>query len=421
MKNRAFLKDKSAIFIGETLMLDICLDIALKKFKQISVISDDKTILKKHKKKFNFIKVDDLHNMSFDYLFSVFNEKVITREILKNIKILALNFHDGPLPKYAGLYSSTWAILNEEKIHGVCWHKIEESLDTGAIYQSVKFKINSYDKALNIDLKGVFMGIKLFRKLLTKLNNNENKGKKQNLTKRTYYGKKDFCKINNNGFLNFYKGSFENLKLFRALDFSAKKKNYISQPKILTNKGPLLINSLYIEKYILHKQYKAGTILNFKNNSISATCKDAILNCGIIYTKNKNFSKKFLPKLTKNICKKFRSFGLDINYKHKSNIINKKLIKYYNSKNYENKLFEIFEIVKKIFGRKINLPTNDKKKITFLENLGPGAHRSWDSLEHIKFLFSIEKRFKIKVNENNSDNFNNVGFVARYLIKTRSS
>ena len=83
MLNRAFLKNKSAVFIGSTLMLDNCLKIASNKFRKISVISDDKIIYKKYKKKFRFIKIDDLYNMSFDYLFSVLNEKIIPKKILE--------------------------------------------------------------------------------------------------------------------------------------------------------------------------------------------------------------------------------------------------------------------------------------------------------------------------------------------------
>ena len=55
---------------------------------------------------------------------------------------MAVNFHDGPLPKYAGLYSSSWALIKNEKQHGCCWHKIENKIDAGEILESIKFKIN---------------------------------------------------------------------------------------------------------------------------------------------------------------------------------------------------------------------------------------------------------------------------------------
>ncbi len=220
MKNKLFLKNKSAVFIGGTLMLDNCLKIASKKFKKISIISNDKKILKKYKKKFHIMKIKDLQNLSFDYLFSILNEKIIPKEILKNIKILGINFHDGPLPKYAGLYSSSWAIINKEREHGVCWHKIEKSVDTGDIITERKFSIKNFDTAYNIDIQGVLLGIKLFKKIIQQLNNDKIKFKKQNLGLRSYYGAKHL-----KTFYKKYKSFDKNSNIIRAFKLSAEKKN----------------------------------------------------------------------------------------------------------------------------------------------------------------------------------------------------
>ena len=57
------------------------------------------------------------------------------------MKQTCFNFHDGPLPRYAGLFSSSWAIVNNEKTHGVTWHKITKKIDAGDIVASKKFKI----------------------------------------------------------------------------------------------------------------------------------------------------------------------------------------------------------------------------------------------------------------------------------------
>jgi len=53
----------------------------------------------------------------------------------------AINFHDGPLPRYAGLHATTWAILNQETSHGVTWHEMREIVDTGAILQQRVFAL----------------------------------------------------------------------------------------------------------------------------------------------------------------------------------------------------------------------------------------------------------------------------------------
>ena len=41
----------------------------------------------------------------------------------------AVNFHDGPLPAYAGLNAPVWAILNREATHGITWHLIEGGIE----------------------------------------------------------------------------------------------------------------------------------------------------------------------------------------------------------------------------------------------------------------------------------------------------
>ena len=117
--------------------------------------------------------------------------------VLKNISYNSINFHDGPLPKYAGLYSSTWSISKDEKKHGMCWHEIESTIDTGTIYEISKFKIDEHISAYDIDFISSFLGIKLFRNLLDRLQNNNLKGHKQNLKLRTYYGREHFKKIPN--------------------------------------------------------------------------------------------------------------------------------------------------------------------------------------------------------------------------------
>ena len=257
--------------------------------------------------------------------------------IMLSIKILGINFHDGPLPKYAGLYSSSWAIINKEKKHGVCWHKIEKGVDTGNIIGERKFSINSFNTAYDIDVKGVLLGIKLFNKIIKQLNNDKIKFKKQNLSLRSYYGAKHLKK--------FY-------KKYKSFD---KNSNIIRAFKLSTEKEKQLIKILKIK------------------------------------TLNTNFTKD-----------------------NQNNFE-----KHYNSKQYKKKLFKVFGIVKKVFKNKVNLPLNKRKKFSYIENLGLGNHSVWDSLEHIKFLINVEKEFKIKINETNGSNFNNVGSIARYLIKTQ--
>ena len=58
---------------------------------------------------------DDLFSLMekqpFDYLFSINNGYIIPNEILTLPDKYAINYHDAPLPKYAGMYGTSWAII----------------------------------------------------------------------------------------------------------------------------------------------------------------------------------------------------------------------------------------------------------------------------------------------------------------------
>ena len=177
------------ILIGTSIMLQKCIEISIKNFKKIFVVTSDKIIKKKFKKKVKFIKLYQIEKTNSDYLFSILNDKIISAKQLRSLKKNSFNFHDGPLPKYAGLFSSSWAIFNKEVKHGVCWHKIKKSIDTGGIFVEKKFAIKNKDTAYDIDIKGLTIGINLYKDLIKKIKNNNLKYTNQNLKNRTYFGK----------------------------------------------------------------------------------------------------------------------------------------------------------------------------------------------------------------------------------------
>lgn len=60
------------------------------------------------------------------YLFRIVNPYLIPEPFLKKKGlILALNYHDNLLPKYAGVNNATWATVDEKKEQRITGHKIE--------------------------------------------------------------------------------------------------------------------------------------------------------------------------------------------------------------------------------------------------------------------------------------------------------
>jgi UDP-4-amino-4-deoxy-L-arabinose formyltransferase/UDP-glucuronic acid dehydrogenase (UDP-4-keto-hexauronic acid decarboxylating) len=99
-------------------------------------------------------------------LLNVHSLYVIHHDVLALPRLGAYNLHPGPLPRYAGLNSVSWAIYRGEKEHGVTIHKMEADIDTGAMVFQELFPIADDDTALTLSFKCTRRGVTLMLKLL---------------------------------------------------------------------------------------------------------------------------------------------------------------------------------------------------------------------------------------------------------------
>ncbi len=277
--------------MGDTPLLYSCLLYSLKIFKKVFVITKNKKILNLIPNKINKLSgLDDKRLKGINYFFSLMNEEIIPSRIYDSKKMQIINFHDGPLPKYAGLYSSTWAIINSEKNHGVTWHKVNDIIDGGDILLKKKFQISKNDTAESIDLKSNFNGFILFKDLIKKIISNNLEGEKQNFKKRTYFGLKDRYKIPNYGFINYNDSINKILRIARSLKMSPNKKNKLCKLKILTSMGVMEIQEINLLKNKNFKVYKPNQIIICNNKGFYLKIKNNILHFKL---KNKKIIKKF--------------------------------------------------------------------------------------------------------------------------------
>ena len=241
--------NKKIILIGESPMLLNCILFSNFYFKNIIVVSKDIKIIKKIPKKIKiFSSLKKVEIEEYDFLFSIMSKIIIDKKILKK-KIVCLNFHDAYLPNYAGVYTSTWSILNNEKNHGVTWHKITDKIDQGNFLLRKKFKIKKNDTSLDIDYNSITIGYYLFKKIIFKIIKNEKfKYFKQNLNKFRYYGYKDREKIPNYGFIDLNEKIEKIFNLYRALNFSKQKSKVFCKLKLFTNKGVIIVKKIEIIK-----------------------------------------------------------------------------------------------------------------------------------------------------------------------------
>lgn len=161
---------------------------------------------------------------SVDYLFSIVNGKILSKEDLKIARCAAINYHDSLLPKYAGVHATTWSILNGETIHGITWHLINEGIDEGDIVYQGQFPIAANETALTLNLRCFEEAVKGFADLIGKIETATLTTQKQRNDNRSYFGLNHV--LPNMGLINWKTADAHSILSFnRALNFGNYSNN----------------------------------------------------------------------------------------------------------------------------------------------------------------------------------------------------
>jgi natural product biosynthesis luciferase-like monooxygenase protein len=176
----------------------------------------------------------------FDWLFSIANLAVIPDAVVKLAARGAINFHDGPLPRYAGLNAPVWAILNREPTHGVSWHLIEGGIDEGDILESRSFPLSSEDTALTLNTRCYAAAIETFGVLVASIEMGGPERTPQDLAQRTWFARA--ARPRAAARLDFRRDAEDLVALVRALDHGAYW-NPLACPKIEAAGRVLLVGA----------------------------------------------------------------------------------------------------------------------------------------------------------------------------------
>jgi natural product biosynthesis luciferase-like monooxygenase protein len=175
----------------------------------------------------------------FDYLFSVANLHVLPAELIARARKLAINFHDAPLPRYAGLNATSWALMAQEKEHGVTWHEMTAAVDAGRIVRQARFPISPDETAFSLNTKCYEAGLATFKSIVQDIGHRD-----LALTDQT--GHRNYVKRDHRpdalATLDFSRPATELAALVRALDFGPYP-NPLARPKIFLGNSVLLAAS----------------------------------------------------------------------------------------------------------------------------------------------------------------------------------
>ena len=141
--------------------------------------------------------LEDVYSIENLLFLSLEFDRIVSPNKFNSNKLF--NIHFSLLPKYKGMFTSIMPILNNEKITGVTFHKIDKGIDTGDIIAQKEFEIDLMDNARDVYHKYIRNGILLVKQCLEKLLKNEFiESKPQNLRESSYFSKNtiDFNNIN---------------------------------------------------------------------------------------------------------------------------------------------------------------------------------------------------------------------------------
>jgi natural product biosynthesis luciferase-like monooxygenase protein len=186
----------SALILGEGPLVIPCAEALLGHLYSILAIVSSNDVIQDWAQQQNIpwvARQDDVlsavDGQPVDYLFSIANLSLVPARILALPRLGAINFHDGPLPRYAGLHATTWAILNQETSHGVTWHEMNETVDAGAVLNQSVFALAPDDTAFTLNRKCFMAGIDSFEELVRALGDGALRARPQDLSQRTYFAK----------------------------------------------------------------------------------------------------------------------------------------------------------------------------------------------------------------------------------------
>ncbi len=267
MNKKMHMSQSSCLLIGEDHFIVECAEILLiNNYNIIGIISPAKNIeLWASKNSIPLYKSLDEISMAetIDYLFSIVNSKIIPEKFLKKIRKLAINYHHGPLPKYGGINAPSWAIINNEKQHGISWHIISGEVDQGDILKQFFFDLDEKETTLSLNLKCYQHALNAFKELISDLHLELISPISQSFSQRTYYGLCD--KPKGNGWVDWHNSGEEIEKYYRAFHFGIHD-NSLSTLKFNIRNNYYIINELRLSNNASREN--PGTILNLTDEHI---------------------------------------------------------------------------------------------------------------------------------------------------------
>ena len=269
------------VFIGTGRLLIACAEHWLSTGKAIHGIVSDCPDVRgwAGQRGFDLITPEDdlkpfLARAPFDYLFSIINHAIIADDILSLPRRRAVNYHDSPLPNYAGFNATAWAILDAQPTHAVTWHEMSAEVDAGDILVQTSFEIASDETAFSLGVKCSEQALESFHTLLVELDKEVATGATMPVTRpgpvENFHLRSDRPGL---GLVDFTQTTAEIMRLMHGLDLGTDD-NWMCRAKLQVGKA-LVIPA--VAQSVSGPGSQPGTVLSLDAQSIRVASADGIV------------------------------------------------------------------------------------------------------------------------------------------------
>jgi natural product biosynthesis luciferase-like monooxygenase protein len=162
-------------FIGDESLAAQCAEIARQHGLPVVVMATANAQVQEYAEDAGIACIDSAGDLAaslaehdFDVLLSVANLRVLPDEVLA-LAPVNINFHDGPLPGYAGLNVTTHAILGGETGHAITWHVMTSDVDGGEVIAVEPMPVLADDTAFSLNARCYEAGVRSFARVAEQL------------------------------------------------------------------------------------------------------------------------------------------------------------------------------------------------------------------------------------------------------------
>lgn len=206
----------------------------------------------------------------FDWLFSIANLSVIPGDVLALARHGAVNFHDGPLPRHAGLNAPVWAMLSGEGRHGIAWHLIEPAVDAGDVIARAAFDIGPDDTAFSLNARCYGAAIDSFPAVIAAVEQGVPVRERQDLSLRSLWRRDQRPAAM--GHLDFTQPREGLRRLVRGMDHGSYR-NPLTTAKIAMDSGIFAV----VSADMAPGAGAPGTVLAAGGDAVTVACGDGAL------------------------------------------------------------------------------------------------------------------------------------------------